>query len=615
MPEPLDLNSANLGSEGSPAWNLEIFRRAFCGRRSDGKFAVFDDVVHRLNAGFSVLVYCPGACMSAAGAYLCSRNKEWKEYGKHFKEAVTINDIWEKEASGTFGSLMGWLTSTTTRAPQAIYHNLDLMSDGHGGLYHDNSALTAIFSLIESTRNGVVCGLADRDSGKLPGMIEKSFTDIVTIKQIDLEGFRQIIPVQVIDRLNCETDLPDHIVRDLAARLRWSDPIRAVKIMREASAKCEGKPEELMRCISMQTRPVGYEVLEATDKEEAGRLAGFDGETLKLIETQVIHPWKQKPSFKRRHTGLIMHGPAGTGKTTLARWIARNIGLPITVASASEIKDPLYGNAERNMHALFRDARRASPCVLVLDDADDLFPARDQIKGSVAGADTGVVNAALQELDGFNGPLEDVLLILTTNRLSALDGAFSQRIGLHILVPYPLHGPQVERIVNTIGEECELDISAVRGQLVSHFMDWVGLRDSAVDILGCRGQPGAAFFSACDFQSNAAAARQPGDSGREIPRHAAGCQQYAAVFQIVRRRPMKRRRISGRVKEFAIVVCRTGIECCADWRNTGQKQRSVHVIRYSSTSASGYSSPGGAAARGCRAGAWRTGLPGDAENS
>lgn len=99
------------------------------------------------------------------------------------------------------------------------------------------------------------------------------------------------------------------------------------------------------------------------------------------------------------------------------------------------------------MRELFASARRASPCVIVLDDADDLLPERTTLQGGLASSEGGVVNAFLQEIEGYSGPLQGVLVILTTNRFQALDAAARSRLARHVLVPYPVDKEQVGEIV------------------------------------------------------------------------------------------------------------------------------------------------------------------------
>ena len=125
------------------------------------------------------------------------------------------------------------------------------------------------------------------------------------------------------------------------------------------------------------------------------------------------------------------------------------------------MKSKWFGDPERNVHRLFRDARRAAPCVLVFDDADNLMPDRSNLQGSVASTEQSVVNAFLQELEGFEEDSSGILVILTTNRYASLDPALRQRLGDPIRIPYVLSRKQIEALLEVLSGEEELDRKSV----------------------------------------------------------------------------------------------------------------------------------------------------------
>ncbi len=461
LAEMLDLQRETQGRESSTAWHRTAFEIAYCGR--DGPFT---RVRQRLRRGFSVLVYLPGNCMSAAAEHvqnhLGSRG-DWREYGKH-KGKGGIGEVWN-DTSSLVGRLLDWLQGKEGGGCRAIYHNLNLLSDGRGGLHPSLEAQTAFFSLTEGTRAGVVLALSDSDSGKLPEQVEQVFPEKIWLEAIEFDAFGHLIPVELGRKLAPEGQLADGTAWLIASRLRWTDPIRAVKILHDIGRTLgSGSRGE-------QVRQALDEIWEATRAMEfvrprrapaGGEIRGFQRQVLELLEGDVIAPFERWRDFsgetreeceralKQLPLGLILHGPSGTGKTFLARWLAGAMGLPVRLVNAADIKAFEYGDAEKRVHRLFREVRRSAPCVVVLDDADDLLTDRSQASGGVAGVERGIVNAFLQELEGFEGRPAGVFVILTTNRFQPLDPAVRSRLGTHLHVSYPLDKEQIDELVDVV---------------------------------------------------------------------------------------------------------------------------------------------------------------------
>jgi len=479
---PIEINQLfvpddpNLGREGSPEWNREIFERAY-----GGKSGSFTQVCNRLSSGFSVLVYLPGNCMAAAAEYAKYKlNEDWSEYGKH-PGSGNLSDVWN--SMGDFVSkLLKWIGSPQGTKPYAIFHNLDLLlSDDKGGIYQHSDAQMALFSLIECTRNGIVLGFSDRKSGKLPGALERAFDEHVWIEEIAFDRFPLLIPRALGETLSdSHGKIPEGTAWLIASRLRWSDPIRAIKIMQNVAERYS-KLENLLQQIWKATRSVEFIDPDAAFPGDPKNITGFSKETTDFLQSAIIKPFKRWAHFtgdreqceselRKLPPGLILFGPPGTGKTHLTRWIAKSIGVPVRVVNSADIKSFLMGEAEKNMHNLFQQARRAAPCIIVLDDADDLLPDRSSVQSSTAGAERGIVDAALQELEGIYGRLEGVLVVLTTNRSKALDQAVMTRLRLHVQVPYPLDKKQIGEIVDTVAGEYSLTLNReVRDKLITRF--------------------------------------------------------------------------------------------------------------------------------------------------
>jgi transitional endoplasmic reticulum ATPase len=131
--------------------------------------------------------------------------------------------------------------------------------------------------------------------------------------------------------------------------------------------------------------------------------------------------------------GVLLYGPPGTGKTLLARCVAGQADAEFIHIRAVDIASMWYGEAEKKMQGAFDEARRRTPCVIFLDEVDALTPPRE-----MAHEATGrVVATLLENLDGLQ-PLEGVAVLAATNRMDAVDPAFTRPGRLDRLVQVPL---------------------------------------------------------------------------------------------------------------------------------------------------------------------------------
>ncbi|EJD54273.1 AAA-domain-containing protein [Auricularia subglabra TFB-10046 SS5] len=120
--------------------------------------------------------------------------------------------------------------------------------------------------------------------------------------------------------------------------------------------------------------------------------------------------------------GLLLYGPPGTGKTHLARAIAKAAKASVIVVNGPELCGAYHGETEGRLRAIFEDARKKSPCVVVLDEVDALCPRRDD----AGEAERRTVATLLTLMDGMDakGAQETrVVVVATTNRPNAIDPA------------------------------------------------------------------------------------------------------------------------------------------------------------------------------------------------
>ena len=156
---------------------------------------------------------------------------------------------------------------------------------------------------------------------------------------------------------------------------------------------------------------------------------------LKIIYP-LTHPEIYKAYGKAIGGGMLMYGPPGCGKTYLARATAGEIKAGFIAVGISDVLDMWIGSSERNLHEVFAQARRNTPCVLFFDEVDALGASRSDMRQS---SGRQLINQFLSELDGVESSNEGVLILAATNAPWHLDSAFRRpgRFDRILFVPPP----------------------------------------------------------------------------------------------------------------------------------------------------------------------------------
>ena len=205
-------------------------------------------------------------------------------------------------------------------------------------------------------------------------------------------------------------------------------------------------------------------------------VAGVD-EAKKELEEVVDflkNPAKYRKIGARTPKGAILFGPAGVGKTLLARAVAGETGVPFFSMAGSEFMEMLVGVGASRVRDLFATAKAQAPSIIFIDEIDAI--GRQRGRGFVGGHDEReqTLNQILVEMDGFT-PNDNVMIIAATNRGDLLDpallrpGRFDRRVMLDM--------PDKE------GREAILKIHA-KGKKFTTGIKWSGIADRTVGFSG-----------------------------------------------------------------------------------------------------------------------------------
>lgn len=135
--------------------------------------------------------------------------------------------------------------------------------------------------------------------------------------------------------------------------------------------------------------------------------------------------------------GVMLMGPAGTGKTLMARAVAGEANVPFFSVSGSEFVEMFVGVGASRTRDLFHTAKKAAPAIIFIDEIDAVGRVRGTGLGGGNDEREQTLNQILVELDGFE-PTEKLIVLAATNRWDVLDpallrpGRFDRRVRLDL---------------------------------------------------------------------------------------------------------------------------------------------------------------------------------------
>ncbi len=173
---------------------------------------------------------------------------------------------------------------------------------------------------------------------------------------------------------------------------------------------------------------------------------------------------KYRKEFKKvgldMMTTLLLYGPPGCGKTTVANYISQRTKLPLITARLDTVISSLLGSTAKNIRKIF-DYAKSRQCILFLDEVDAIAKARDD--QHELGELKRVINSLLQNIDEFSS---DNILIIATNHHELLDRAIWRRFNTVVEIPKPTE-EEINKLILLFTKNVKLDFGKDKKKLTS----------------------------------------------------------------------------------------------------------------------------------------------------
>ena len=186
--------------------------------------------------------------------------------------------------------------------------------------------------------------------------------------------------------------------------------------------------------VTQKATEVSDEKIPEVNYEDLGGLE----EEIKKVREMVELPLKHPEIFTRLGieppSGVLLHGPPGSGKTLLAKAVANESEANFVLINGPEVMNKFYGESEKRIRDIFEEAEKNAPSIIFIDEIDAIAPKREETRGEV---ERRVVAQLLTMMDGLKSR-KNVVVIGATNRPNAIDpalrrpGRFDREISINV---------------------------------------------------------------------------------------------------------------------------------------------------------------------------------------
>ncbi|KAF6243668.1 AAA family ATPase [Nitrosopumilus sp. b1] len=316
-----------------------------------------------------------------------------------------------------------------------------------------------------------------RIDGQTRKNIGAAINDIIKIKKVATKVAKTVSLMPVTDVVTVDKEFTDFVKNRLKGLpLSQGDEISVMILGNSMDFKINKiSPKSVVKIDRSTTLTISTEA--TVDRkprvtyEEVGGLRGEVKAMREIVELPLRHPELFSRLGVEPHSGILLYGPPGCGKTLIAKVLASESEANMYSINGPEIMNKYYGETEARLRDIFKEAKDNSPSIIFIDEIDAIAPKREEAYGDV---EKRVVAQLLALMDGLNDR-GNVIVLGATNRPDSVDPALRRpgRFDREVEVSVP-------------NEDGRLEILQIhtRGMPLA---DGVDLKDLAAELHGYTG--------------------------------------------------------------------------------------------------------------------------------
>ena len=261
--------------------------------------------------------------------------------------------------------------------------------------------------------------------GQMRKNVGVSLSDAVQVKKVETKTAKTVVLMPINDVVTVDKEFTDFVKNRLKGLPLSADDEISVMILGNSM---EFKISKILpKGVVKINRSSNITILDekTSDRkihityEEVGGLRTVIKSMREIVELPLKHPELFSRLGVEPHSGVLLYGPPGCGKTLLAKVLATESDANMYSINGPEIMNKYYGETEARLREIFKEAKDNSPSIIFIDEIDAIAPKREEVFGDV---EKRVVAQLLALMDGLTDR-GNVVVLGATNRPDSVDPA------------------------------------------------------------------------------------------------------------------------------------------------------------------------------------------------